>query len=384
MANLKDTIVLGNLTVTGSVTASSILGSTNNATSADYPTGFASRPSSITWGTLAESTSYVTRWDDPSGGSVAFGHSGGKTSMQIDGYYYQEEGAYQVLDNRYMWNHMVTPNGVNDATGMVYVNTRMAIKGNGASYNEGLRILPASNGWSNIFFSGDDSLYNTHSGGWLLGRRGAAGTYGDTGDFTIENNGSNGNGLTLYANGSRPRWNGNELAYNSDIPTKTSQLTNDSKFAVQYSCTNNYIPKVTSSGLQNSPLSANTDCVYCNTRLRGTKFFTKNTKFDGGGCSYVTTLGYTQTLGYSATPVDGQTYLHSIGLDGDEDGNGTSSIFVRVLKVPANTWTTVYNIGNSGVFFAMGCSYQGNRVYFLAHGYGLNENAHSADRKSVV
>lgn len=221
MANLKDTIVLGNLTVTGSVTASSILGSSNSATSADYPTGFASRPSSITWGTLAESASYVTRWDDPSGGSVAFGHSCGKTSMQIDGYYYQEEGAYQVLDNRYMWNHIVTPNGSAAATGMVYVNTRMAIKGNGASYNEGLRILPASNGWSNIFFSGDDSLYNTHSGGWLLGRRGAAGSYGDTGDFTIENNGSNGNGLTLYANGSRPRWNGNELAYKSDCKNPT-------------------------------------------------------------------------------------------------------------------------------------------------------------------
>lgn len=173
-----------------------------------------------------------------------------------------------------------------------------------------------------------------------------------------------------------------ELAKKSDIPTKTSQLTNDSKFAVQYSCTNNWIPQITSSGLQDSPLLVQTDSVYCNQRLRGEKFFTKKTDFAGGGHLYVTTLGYAQTLGYSATPVDGQTYLHSIGLDGDGDGGGTSSIFVRVLKVPANTWTTVYNIGNAGVFTAMGCSYQGNRVYFIANGYCLSTKTYNATKNS--
>jgi hypothetical protein len=78
----------------------------------------------------------------------------------------------------------------------------MVVKGNGSSYNEGIRILPASNGWSNIFFSADDTTSGNHVGGWLIGRRGAAGSItGAIGDFTIEENNSNGSNLTIYKNG---------------------------------------------------------------------------------------------------------------------------------------------------------------------------------------
>jgi hypothetical protein len=78
----------------------------------------------------------------------------------------------------------------------------MVVKGNGSSYNEGIRILPASNGWSNIFFSADTSTSGNHVGGWLIGRRGAAGSItGAIGDFTIEENNSNGSNLTIYKNG---------------------------------------------------------------------------------------------------------------------------------------------------------------------------------------
>jgi DNA polymerase III alpha subunit (gram-positive type) len=47
--------------------------------------------------------------------------------------------------------------------------------------------LPASNGWSNIFFSADNTVQGAHDGGWLIGRRGAVGSItGAIGDFTIE------------------------------------------------------------------------------------------------------------------------------------------------------------------------------------------------------
>jgi hypothetical protein len=73
------------------------------------------------------------------------------------------------------------------------------VRGNGSSYNEGIRILPASNGWSNIFFSADTSLSGTHDGGWLIGRRGAAGSVsGAIGDFTIEEQESSGVNLTIH------------------------------------------------------------------------------------------------------------------------------------------------------------------------------------------
>lgn len=85
--------------------------------------------------------------------------------------------------------------------GYVDINARLVVRGNGSSYNEGIRILPASNGWSNIFFSADSTLSGTHNGGWLIGRRGAAGSIaGGIGDFTIEEEDSTGANLTIYKN----------------------------------------------------------------------------------------------------------------------------------------------------------------------------------------
>ncbi len=85
--------------------------------------------------------------------------------------------------------------------GYVDINARLVVRGNGSSYNEGIRILPASNGWSNIWFGSTTDLSGNQAGGWLIGRRGAAGTIGAVGDFTIEHNNSSGVGLTLHQAG---------------------------------------------------------------------------------------------------------------------------------------------------------------------------------------
>ena len=84
-------------------------------------------------------------------------------------------------------------------------NNRVILKGNGNNYNECLRLLPATNGWSNIFFSADDTTAGTHAGGWLIGRRGSAGSLQSNvapsaGDFTIEENSSSGANLTIHKN----------------------------------------------------------------------------------------------------------------------------------------------------------------------------------------
>ena len=117
-------------------------------------------------------------------------------------------------------NSVITQSANNDIT----IAGKLVVKSNGStsgnSYNEGIRVLPASNGWSELFFSNNQDTSSTHANGWILGKRGAAGaTSGAAGDFTIECNGSGGTGLTLYANGNRPRWNNNELAYKSDFGT---------------------------------------------------------------------------------------------------------------------------------------------------------------------
>lgn len=83
--------------------------------------------------------------------------------------------------------------------GASYIQGRLVVAGNGSSYNEGIRILPASNGWSNIFFSANTTDNGNHAGGWLIGRRGAAGSSsGAVGDFTIEENSSNGVNVTIH------------------------------------------------------------------------------------------------------------------------------------------------------------------------------------------
>jgi hypothetical protein len=96
------------------------------------------------------------------------------------------------------------------------------------SYNEGIRILPSkSNGWSNIFFSANETTSGNHNGGWLIGRRGAAGsTAGMTGDFTIENNGSDGKGLTLRTNGEM-LWNGHSLSLDNQKINIAYDSTNE-------------------------------------------------------------------------------------------------------------------------------------------------------------
>lgn len=65
---------------------------------ADYLTGFSGRNAEISWGTLKTGYSYITRMDTVNGGSIAFADKSGQTSMQVDGFFYQNEGTYKVLD----------------------------------------------------------------------------------------------------------------------------------------------------------------------------------------------------------------------------------------------------------------------------------------------
>lgn len=63
-----------------------------------FPAGFSSRPSSIGWGTLKTSYTYITDWHTSAGGDVGFAESGGAVSMQINGLFYQREGANRCID----------------------------------------------------------------------------------------------------------------------------------------------------------------------------------------------------------------------------------------------------------------------------------------------
>lgn len=67
---------------------------------ADYPTGFGSRPASISWGTLtsANGYTYVSDWRTASAAEISFAEKSGALYTQIDGVFYQREGGKRVLD----------------------------------------------------------------------------------------------------------------------------------------------------------------------------------------------------------------------------------------------------------------------------------------------
>lgn len=125
--------------------------------------------------------------------------------------YYQN--GYGVLDTRnvsgtvnrvpkFIGVNTINNSNITDDGATITLGTKVVVQGNGSSYNECIRILPASNGWSNIFFSANTTVSGEHDGGWLIGRRGAAGGIcGAIGDFTIEEQSSSGANLTIHKDG---------------------------------------------------------------------------------------------------------------------------------------------------------------------------------------
>lgn len=104
------------------------------------------------------------------------------------------------------------------------------------SFNEGLRLLPGANGWSNIFFSADSTTSGCHAGGWLIGRRGEVGsTCGAIGDFTIEENSSSGANLTIHKSSGGATLQGTFKATGDVIATKFKMDTSDAAIQPGYS-----------------------------------------------------------------------------------------------------------------------------------------------------
>ena len=105
--------------------------------------GFVERTSGCTWGTLTESNGYTPIfWMDSSlvGGGVAFSDKGSQTSMQIDGFFYQNEGKYVVLDENNYTSYTVTKTGAG-ASGTWGIN----ISGNASTATSATSATSATN-----------------------------------------------------------------------------------------------------------------------------------------------------------------------------------------------------------------------------------------------
>lgn len=125
---------MGTLKVNGDITATGIMSATSgfigNASTSSIPLGFSYREASWSWGTLTAANGYtlLTDWITPAQGGLAFADKGTQVSCQIDGYFYQDEGRYIVLDANNYTSYAPTKTG-SGASGTWSIN----ITGNAAT-----------------------------------------------------------------------------------------------------------------------------------------------------------------------------------------------------------------------------------------------------------
>ena len=81
-------------------------GNLTNIDVANRLKGFSQNRDEITWGELAKDTyEFLNTMDDKNGGSLSLASAAGRTYMQVDGHFYQNEGNYRVLDTSDLGNY---------------------------------------------------------------------------------------------------------------------------------------------------------------------------------------------------------------------------------------------------------------------------------------
>ena len=81
-------------------------GTLTNIDVANRLKGFSQNRNEITWGELSKDTyEFLNTMDDKNGGSLSLASAAGRTYMQVDGHFFQNEGNYRVLDTSDLGNY---------------------------------------------------------------------------------------------------------------------------------------------------------------------------------------------------------------------------------------------------------------------------------------
>lgn len=164
---------------------------TGNAGTVSIPAGFSYRETSWTWGTLTTANGYtlLTDWISPASGGIAFADKGTQVSCQIDGFFYQNEGQYLVLDSNNYTSYAPskTGSGASGTWGINVTGTASLLGLHNGVTNTSTRSTLAST-WTGAV-SGlkyvwgqawKDSSIGTDSGDLVLGLRAGQYTSGGT------------------------------------------------------------------------------------------------------------------------------------------------------------------------------------------------------------
>ena len=163
-----------------------------------------------TWGTLTAANGYSAGaiWSFPGGSDLAFAYKSGQVSMQVDGFFYQNEGSYKVCDvggftmtgNIYIGNTTIYASGSNGGInslavaddcilGDCNIGGHLGLKSLN-SYDAGISFYTMSGGGlGRVYTNGNFYLYNG-SGGYasLYAQNGyAEGTWASKSDARMKN-----------------------------------------------------------------------------------------------------------------------------------------------------------------------------------------------------
>ena len=140
------------------------------------------RNNPISWGTLTEDNGYtiVNAWDSPADGGIVLSDKDNRLSIQIDGYFYQQNGQYRVLDTSDLGNYAFYkwPTGSmilsTDGTTSISKELTIATKGRPVYISVSGDNNPTSaSAWFNIFFYRDNVLIShqiveSHASSWNI------------------------------------------------------------------------------------------------------------------------------------------------------------------------------------------------------------------------
>lgn len=173
--------ILGNA-ATATISSKSTL--SDSATKSDYLSGFSKRGTSIIWGVLRESNgyAYITDLQTKNLGDIAFAEKNGQLHVQIDGFFYQNEGAYRVIDQNNWKDYIGTSSspvqnavnaasvpwsGVQNKPNLATIDTEQTISA-AKTFNSSVNITSELNADSatlgNLIVNGTSKFLNTING----------------------------------------------------------------------------------------------------------------------------------------------------------------------------------------------------------------------------
>lgn len=140
------------------------------------------RSKSMSWGTLIEQNGYtiVNAWDSPADGGIVLSDKDKRLSIQIDGYFYQQEGQYRVLDTSDLGNYAFYkwPSGsiILSKSGTTSISKELTITTKGRPVYisvSGDNNPTTDSAWFNIYFYRDNKMISqqiveSHGSSWNI------------------------------------------------------------------------------------------------------------------------------------------------------------------------------------------------------------------------